>query len=117
MSKLYSVWNYTEIEWYYWSSNSWSKKVSDIGKNVHQCTDNLNNWTISKEKLEVINNNLSEKQINAIWWNILALESMTESKITIIGFMLSREEIKKEWAERLAKISVEELNEITKKYM
>ena len=48
---------------------------------------------------------------------ILGLESMTIEKITVTGYMLSAEDIMDIWVDELAKIDINELNELTKKYM
>jgi len=93
------------------------EEISEVTDNVRKNTENINNWSISKEKLEAINDNLSEIQKNTIWLDILRLESMTIEKIIVTGYMLSAEDIMDIWVEKLAEIDINELNELTKKYM
>lgn len=116
MKKINEVW--TDIEGNAWNNKQtlWEKVIL-LTDNVHKSAENINNWSISKEKLEAINDNLSEIQKNTIWLDILGLESMTIEKITVIGYMLSAENIMDIWVEELAKIDINELNELTKKYM
>ena len=117
MAKLDNTWNNTEVEWNKNNLESSLEKISEIASDVHNTTDSIDKWIDFKEKFKAINENLSEKQRSAIWTEYLEYETMTISKITVIGFMLSAEEIKKEWPRNLALISIKELNKITKKYM
>ena len=103
MKKINKVW--TDIENNTWNNKQtlW-EKVTLLTNDVRNSTESINNWSISKEKLEAINDNLSEIQKNTIWLDILGLESMTIEKITVTGYMLSAEDIMDIWVEELAKI-------------
>lgn len=111
-----NIWK--DIKWLSWDNKmkKW-KEVSDFTDNVVKNTDIIRNATLSQEKQDAITEHLSEKQKEAIWWEFLLLESMTVSKITVIGFMLSDTEITEIWPDKLAKISMEELNILTQEYM
>lgn len=67
---------------------------------------------VSPEKYEVIRDNLAPEQIEALWVDALALESMISDKIQVIGYMLSVVQIRAITPKRLAEISEDELNEI-----
>ncbi|MFK7780587.1 MAG: hypothetical protein QM490_05645 [Candidatus Gracilibacteria bacterium] len=57
-------------------------------------------------------NDLSIEQIKALGSECLSHELMKSEKITIIGYMLSADNIKKIGPERLAEITITELNKI-----
>jgi len=80
----------------------WIKNVEWIIENK-EINELINNWTVSKD------------QISAIWMD--NIYKITPDKITVIGYMLSHEDIKKIWVEILIRMSIEELNAETIKYM
>jgi len=110
------IWSDQEICLWDNKQKQW-EEVSEVIKNVSENAEIIKKLNISKEKLDIINDNLSEIQKNTIWLDILALDSMTIGKITVIGYMLSAEDIMDIWVEKLSKIDISELNELTKKYM
>ncbi len=116
MDKLPENWEELENNSLENESKQW-KGINAVVETTRTNAEIINSSDISKEKLEAINNNLSEQQKNTIWLEILSLESMTVEKITVIGYMLSAEDINDIWLEKLAKIDMDELNELTKKYM
>lgn len=107
--KIIYIFNYKEMEW----ENDSSKQINEIKDSVR----NISNVVDSNEKFEAINDNLSRQQKESIWSKYLEYETMTVWKITVIGYMLSAEDIKDIWAKKLALMDIKELNELTKKYM
>ncbi len=67
---------------------------------------------VTREKYEVIRDDLAPEQIEALWEDALASESMIPDKIQVIGYMLSVAQIKKITPQKLAKMSENKLRKI-----
>jgi len=68
---------------------------------------------MTKEKLDILgNDDLIIDQIIALWGENIAHELMTDQKLTVVGYMCSASDIKNIWADKIAKMSIEELNSI-----
>lgn len=88
-------------------TNTWTSSIDStelgISEDVSNILDN------NEEKITCAKEELSIEQYNALWEKFITHEKMTVDKLTVIGYMLSVDEIIERWAEKLANMTMAEL--------
>ncbi len=69
---------------------------------------------MSPEKMYEINLNLSSENIALFWWENLADKRMTVAKLRVISYVLTVDDIKEIWVEKIAKVSTKEFDLIVR---